>query len=215
FKLDEVRHQVDPARLAELRKQYGPDFGEYWKENEATVVHLADYLKSYGPFYLKDAPGGDQFLTKDCQKLTRGKLVFADHCARCHSNKQPVFKPKDEAQAREFYRASVLADDFLAGYTLSVDLRYPVTEIGTNTARATATNAIEGDIWAEFSSDEYKTLKPVGILRLTIPVNPDPRKPPLRINFIMPGGGRGYYRTPSLVSMWATAPYFHNNALGD
>ena len=24
----------------------------------------------------------------------------------------------------------------------------------------------------------------------------------------------GYYRTPSLVSMWATAPYLHNNALG-
>ena len=30
----------------------------------------------------------------------------------------------------------------------------------------------------------------------------------------MPAGGRGYHRTPSLVAMWATAPYFHNNALG-
>ena len=29
-----------------------------------------------------------------------------------------------------------------------------------------------------------------------------------------PAGGRGYYRTPSLVSLWATAPYLHNNALG-
>ena len=42
----------------------------------------------------------------------------------------------------------------------------------------------------------------------------DPRQPPLTIDFTPPGGGRGYYRTPSLVSMWATAPYLHNNALG-
>jgi hypothetical protein len=28
------------------------------------------------------------------------------------------------------------------------------------------------------------------------------------------GGGRGYYRAPTLISIWATAPYLHNNALG-
>jgi hypothetical protein len=27
-------------------------------------------------------------------------------------------------------------------------------------------------------------------------------------------GSNAYYRTPTLVSIWATAPYFHNNALG-
>src|SRR5581483_10155979 len=35
------------------------------------------------------------------------------------------------------------------------------------------------------------------------------------LRFTPPGGGRGYYRTPVLVSMWSTAPYFHNNGLGD
>ncbi len=30
----------------------------------------------------------------------------------------------------------------------------------------------------------------------------------------MPGGGRGYYRTASLTSIWATAPYLHNNSVG-
>ena len=29
-----------------------------------------------------------------------------------------------------------------------------------------------------------------------------------------PAGGRGYYRTASLVSIWATAPFLHNNSLG-
>ena len=29
-----------------------------------------------------------------------------------------------------------------------------------------------------------------------------------------PAGGRGYYRTASLVSIWATAPFLHNNSVG-
>src|SRR5258705_10861160 len=29
-----------------------------------------------------------------------------------------------------------------------------------------------------------------------------------------PAGGRGYYRPASLVSLWTSAPFFHNNALG-
>ncbi len=29
-----------------------------------------------------------------------------------------------------------------------------------------------------------------------------------------PAGGRGYYRTSSLVSIWATAPFLHNNSVG-
>jgi hypothetical protein len=31
---------------------------------------------------------------------------------------------------------------------------------------------------------------------------------------IMKGSGRGYYRPPSLLSLWAHAPYMHNNAIG-
>ena len=30
----------------------------------------------------------------------------------------------------------------------------------------------------------------------------------------MKGGGRGYYRPPSLLSVWAYAPFMHNNAIG-
>jgi len=31
----------------------------------------------------------------------------------------------------------------------------------------------------------------------------------------VPAGGRGYYRTPTLISVWATAPLLHNNSLGE
>ncbi|HEX6198714.1 MAG TPA: hypothetical protein VF150_00500, partial [Thermoanaerobaculia bacterium] len=33
-------------------------------------------------------------------------------------------------------------------------------------------------------------------------------------DFEMPGGGRGYIRTPSLVALWSSAPYLHNNTVG-
>ena len=33
-------------------------------------------------------------------------------------------------------------------------------------------------------------------------------------DFEIQGGGPGYYRTPSLISVWSSAPLLHNNALG-
>ena len=41
------------------------------------------------PHYLKDAPGGAGYLTEDAATLERGKVVFAERCARCHSSKLP------------------------------------------------------------------------------------------------------------------------------
>jgi hypothetical protein len=77
-------------------------------------------------------------------------------------------------------------------------------------ARALASNAIQGHIWDEFSSETYKSLPPAGELRGLY----NPLDPGAPLNFKLPGGGRGYYRTPSLVSIWATAPYLHNNSVG-
>src|SRR5262249_19051507 len=78
-------------------------------------------------------------------------------------------------------------------------------------------------VWAEFSSNKYKAkerMAPVTPLLLDVPVFEDPRFPkalreqPVHVEFDPPGGGRGYYRTPSLIGLWATAPYLHNNSVG-
>jgi hypothetical protein len=93
-------------------------------------------------------------------------------------------------------------------------------------ARALGTNAIDGDIWARFSSATYKSLPPTGTFvreyrlakgRLVEkkPQEPLDPKTDIRIRFPAPGGGRGYYRSPTLVNLWATAPYLHNNSVGD
>jgi hypothetical protein len=160
---------------------------------------------------LKDAPGGAQYLSTDGALLTRGKTAFANHCAGCHSSKQP---PAEVAANRElasqWIREAVQREDFLEHNYLSDDRRYSVAVIGTNAARALASNATPGHIWDEFSSETYKALPSAGELRNLY----NPLDPSAPLTFRMPAGGRGYYRTPSLVSLWATGPYLHNNSVG-
>ena len=180
-----------------------------WRATEARMAGAEAFLKTLRPARLKDAPGGDQFLSKDTELLKRGALTFADNCARCHSSKRPPAGTTGEA-AQAWFRNAVQQDDFLEGNFLSSDVRISVSEVGTNIGRAMATNAIQDHVWAEFSSQTYKDLPAAG--KLTGLYNPvRPRKP---IDYQPPSGGRGYYRVPTLGGVWSTAPYLHNNALG-
>lgn len=182
-----------------------------WRATEARMGNAEAFLKAMRPMHLRDAPGGAAQIPTDPAILQRGKIAFADKCAQCHSSKQPPADiAADLARATAWYRDSVLADDFLEKNFLSDDRRYPVSLLGTNIARAAATNATAEGVWAQFSSVTYKKQPAIG--RIQNLYNPrDPDKP---IDFELKGGGRGYYRTPTLISMWATAPYLHNNSLG-
>lgn len=112
-------------------------------------------------------------------------------------------------------------DDFVKNNYLSTDIRVPVTLVGTNSGRAVATNGMRGQVWDNFSSDDYKRLPAVGAIRF---YNPYLRDEAGRVTgvdewgnndaYAPPANGPGYYRPASLASLWATAPYFHNNALG-
>src|SRR5262249_16220 len=66
----------------------------------------------------------------------------------------------------------------------------------------------QGHIWQEYSSKTFKELPSPGSLWLY-----NPYSPLIPIKFDVPQGA-GYYRTPTLASVWATAPLLHNNALG-
>jgi mono/diheme cytochrome c family protein len=64
----------------------------YWRATEIGTWDMAKFLTEAGqPDRLKEAPDGDKYLTADEATLKRGKLVFADTCARCHSSKLPDF----------------------------------------------------------------------------------------------------------------------------
>jgi hypothetical protein len=104
-----------------------------------------------------------------------------------------------------------MAPDFLENNFLSNDQRYPLTKIETNSARAFATNAKAGHVWDNFSSVTYKELSPVDQLEF---FNPFDESRPIKFKPKDKNVAPGYYRTPSLVSVWSSAPFLHNNMLG-
>ncbi len=218
---------VTPIRINVARKN-----SAYFAATEAQTFGMADFLLSAGnPDHLRDAPGGAKYLTNDAAVLTRGKVVFAETCARCHSSKLPAapvpgLDPggcagKDylncwnrywvwthTADFKQKMRAIVLAPDFLDGNYLSNDMRIPVTLLHTNACSPLATNAIAGNIWDNFSSQSYKDLPSVGTISWYHPYTGK------RMTYAMPAGGRGYTRVPSLIGVWSSAPYLLNNTVG-
>lgn len=219
---------ITPIEIATAQKN-----SVYWQATEAQTPLMAQFFLTAGrPTKLADAPGGKAYLTDDQAVLHRGKVVFADHCARCHSSKIPAPAPDVDpgvgcsgsnylqcwnaywnwTNTEEFkakMRKIVLADDFLDDNYLSTDMRVPVTLLQTNICSSLATNAIAGNIWDNFSSQTYKELPSVGTVTVYNPITGKPRQ------YEMPAGGRGYSRVPSLIGLWSTAPYLHNNTVGE
>jgi hypothetical protein len=198
----------EPFNVKRARKASKP-CDESWTATEARLEGLEAFLRTMEPLRLAEADGGRQYLPKDQAVLTRGKIVFAENCATCHSSKRPPAGSHESGSEVVWFRKAVLQDDFLEDNFLSDDERYPVSEIGTNAQRALATNAQRGHIWEEFSSESYKNSASVRVTGLEDPLHPLLRRPAVDAT-----GGTGYYRTPTLANLWATAPYLHNNSVG-
>jgi mono/diheme cytochrome c family protein len=157
--------------------------------------------------HLANGPGGTQTPIDDaecsarCPDYLDAKAAVADECAFIASTQPP--RLADAPHGSRFVDHTLVEhgrrvfDATCAGChsngrprphdVLSDDLIHPMADIGTNSCRARTTNWEAGHIWAEFSSDQYKA---------------------------RPTGGAGFYRDVPLLGIWATAPFFHNNALG-
>ncbi len=217
---------ITPIKVADAQKN-----SVYWQATERQTPYMARFfLASTDPHLLKDAPGSSTYLTEDEATVARGKEVFADTCARCHSSKLPPVPPRIDlencngskylgcwndywawtktAEFKQEMRKIAAAPDFLDGNFLSTELRVPSTLMQTNVCSPIGTNAIAGNIWDNFSSQSYKELPAVGTVKLRHPLSG------AEYDYTLPGGGRGYTRPASLVSVWSTAPLFQNNALG-
>ena len=209
--------KITPIRIEDAEKN-----SSYWN---ATVNQTADvalfFLKTAKPDSLKNAAGGEKYLTADKATIERGKMAFANYCARCHSSKVPAapanVNDSDWSQYwawtktddfKEKMKTIVLADDFLTDNYLSTERRIPVTLLQTNACSPLATNALGGNIWDNFSSQTYKNLPSAGKMTFYNPIDASP------FEYELPAGGRGYTRVPSLTSLWSTAPFLLNNSVG-
>ncbi len=218
--------KVSPIEIAVARKN-----SAFWEATEAQTPDVAlFFLKSTAPHLLKDAPGGQAYISKSATILNHGKMVFAERCARCHSSKLPTpaegmdpggCSGKDYLTCWNKYwawtktddfkgkmRAIAAAPDFTQNNFMAAEFRVPVTLLQTNACSPLATNAIRDNIWDNFSSETYKDLPAVGEITIYDPMTGAPKQ------YQMPGGGRGYTRPASLISLWSTAPFLLNNSVG-
>ncbi len=223
--------RITPIRIADAERN-----STYWQATEQQTFYMAQFLVKAGqPDRLADlpAPIRSRYLTDDDATLNRGKSVFAERCARCHSSKlpDPVVSMQgpgaEKCNGPDYLKcwnkywawtktddfkqkmsAIVKAPDFLKDNYLSSEFRVPVTLLQTNACSPLARNALAGNIWDNFSSQSYKDLPSVGEITVKDPFTGEDRQ------FAMPAGGRGYTRPPSLVSLWSTAPFLLNNTVG-
>lgn len=124
--------------------------------------------------------------------VARGREVFAANCARCHSS-------VPESRGGSFQNRDFRALDDrtrLRADWLGNDQSTFVTEVGTYRCRALHSNHMAGHVWQEYGSETLRARPP------------DPNVQEAS------DGGRSYYRNISLLSLWAHAPFMHNNALG-
>jgi hypothetical protein len=122
--------------------------------------------------------------------VNRGREVFAETCAGCHSSEPGPWSGDTDFRAVAGDRPD-LRKDFL-----SSEQPVPVTQIGTSRSRALHSNHLKGHVWEEYGSDTLRA-------RPVVEGIDEPHD-----------GGRGYYRPISLLSVWAFAPFMHNNAIG-
>ncbi|MFL6618660.1 MAG: cytochrome c, partial [Povalibacter sp.] len=124
--------------------------------------------------------------------VARGRDVFATNCARCHSS---IAEKDGGAFANRDFRA-IDARTGLRADWMGNDQATPVSAVGTFRCRALHSNHMKDHVWQEYGSETLHSR----------PADPAVHEPS--------DGGRGYYRNISLLSLWAHAPFLHNNALG-
>lgn len=187
FDIGQCRRDCPNFRAIEDRLPNILDFFLTAPEGQARDLHQARANEHAAPYAQED-------LVKDLEHdfgagaVARGQEVFATNCARCHSSSKAPFEAVD---FRRIDPATGLRADWLGN-----DVPTPVTEVGTDRCRALHSNHMVGHVWEQFADADYHARPPVsGIL--------EPHD-----------GGRGYYRNISLLSLWAHAPFLHNNAVG-
>lgn len=191
--------------------KYARENSVFWRATEERLGNIAAFFRKLKPYLLADAPNGKAFMTADAAVMTRGRQVFGANCASCHSSRQPSGIDPRSPEGIAWFREQIEKPEFWQDNFLSNERRIPLSDLKTNSARALGTNAKAGHVWDNFSSQTYKEISPVNELEFFNPFN---EAQPIKFRPKDKNTGPGYYRVPSLVSLWSSAPFLHNNALG-
>jgi len=195
FDIGQCRRDCPNFRAVEDRLQNILDFLSSAETNATDLqVARANELKKKNPAARYEAPDFIADLEKEfgAGAVPRGREVFAANCARCHSS---IAEKDGGPFANRDFRALDAKTGLRADW-MGNDQATPVSEVGTFRCRALHSNHMTGHVWQEYASETLRSRAP----------DPNVREPG--------DGGRGSYRNISLLSVWAHAPFLHNNAMG-
>ncbi|MFA5938325.1 MAG: hypothetical protein WC809_03125 [Sinimarinibacterium sp.] len=192
---------VDLAKVPQGRKVFARECAGCHSSKFAPENIRAD-KEALTRYYEGHVFGSEQFWQYEFTEAERNSEAFrAKYLAK---------DARGQLRPRQFADSDVYAQDWLSN-----DEPVPFNIVGTNMCRALHDNHGEGHVWEEFSSETYKQ-------------RPSPGSVPDVVNRMVPGlggmqapgerkieGGSGYLRNFSLLSAWATAPFLHNNAIGE
>jgi hypothetical protein len=203
-----VNHLTDMRQLDPTMRGFGQtafDIGQVrrdcpqFRAIEDRLEEIFKFLQTGAPAELYQARGVTnnsalvERLNKEFGKgaVEQGRTIFASKCASCHSSQSAPF------ENRNFRAVSTdLKDRGMRVDWLGNDKLIPVSEVGTNRSRSLHSNHMKGHVWEEYGSETLRAKS--GDPQLKEPSD----------------GGRGYYRNISLLSLWAYAPFMHDNAVG-
>jgi hypothetical protein len=199
FNVGQCRRDCPNFRAVEDRLQNILDFFAS-AESDETDLHVARANaqgKTRPPIRRADLIAD---LDKEFGKgaVGRGQTVFADNCARCHSSIPEsaggAFKNRDFAAPNDAHPRKVRAD-FLGNDQADAGHRGRHLPLPLPALQPQGRPPLHG---IRFRSHAAQAAVVADI----------PERDELK------DGGRGYMRNISLVNVWATAPFMHNNAIG-
>jgi hypothetical protein len=231
--------KISPIRIADAQRQ-----SIYWQATEDQTPDMAlFFLVTARPDRLEDAPGGAAALEPlDSDHVKRGKVVFAENCAACHSSKLPAIPANSGiddgicagggsgpqyrqcwdrywtwTQSRAFKDAMIklVTEQDASGHDTFLAHNYLSSErrVPLDLLQTNACTALATNGLAGDIWDNFTS----ATYKSLPPVKEVTVNHPVS-GAAMPlkplGNGRGYLRPASLISLWATAPYLSNNSVG-
>jgi hypothetical protein len=203
---DAVQHRPVPARLPELPGRRGPPaeparllrLGRIRRDRPARRPRQPAQGQANPAAAYTAAPSWSPISTRNSARVPSAVASGLRRQLRALPFEHPgkrrrPFKNRDFAAPNEAHPRKVRAD-FLGN-----DQPTPVTEVGTFRCRALHSNHKAGHLYMEYAPRRCASSRVVADI---------PERGELK------DGGRGYMRNISLVNVWATAPFMHNNAIG-
>lgn len=191
---------IDLAKVPEGRKVFIRECARCHSSKVAPESMRAD-KDTLEDFYAGHVFGDEDYWAHEFPEALRSSEEF--------QRKHLVADPETGTlRPKQFAEKGVYGQDWLGN-----DEPTPFHVAGTFACRALHDNHSAGHIWEEFASETYRE-------------RPSPGSQPVIFNRLLPmiggrqwgtkeiTGGSGYYRNISLLSVWATAPFLHNNAVG-